>query len=200
MLIVKNTKVLKWIVMAVVAVVMTSCENDNYYIRGKIFDKTLTDGDTLFLTFDLNEGLPADTATTKGRWFNMHGKVDTARVAMIYRASNMEDNVVLFLEPGIITIKMYCSSGSSRVKGTPLNDEWQAFTDTINRYSRQINRLLELPITANTSSLPQDSMTSDVKKIYLSIQDCVSRTRQRNANNPIGKFLERVDVRNELVK
>ena len=36
MLIVKNTKVLKWIVMAVVAVVMTSCENDNYYIRGKI--------------------------------------------------------------------------------------------------------------------------------------------------------------------
>ena len=62
-----NIKVM--IMAAATAIVLTACQSNSYKVKGTA--EGLQDGDTLFFTTDLIEGIPADTLIVKNGKFTM---------------------------------------------------------------------------------------------------------------------------------
>ena len=102
---------------------LTACQSTSYQVNGTI--EGAADGDTLFLTSDLQTGIPSDTILVEDGKFSFSGDADSVRLCMVYSASRNELNAPFFMEPGVISIQIKETPGASRVGGTKCNDEWQ---------------------------------------------------------------------------
>ena len=72
------------------AVLLTACHSNSYKLTGDV--KGLEDGDTLFLTHDLETGTPHDTLIVKDGRFSLSGEADSTSLWMIYSAKRNEIN------------------------------------------------------------------------------------------------------------
>ena len=67
---------------------LASCQSNSYKISGTV--EGLPDGDTIFVTSDLETGAPNDTLIVKKGKFELQGEVDSTALCLVYSASNNE--------------------------------------------------------------------------------------------------------------
>jgi peroxiredoxin len=172
---------------ALVAVVLTSCHSNSYQIKGTA--EGLADGDTLYVTADLESGVPTDTIYVKVGRFSFSGETDSVYLCMMYSASHNEINAPFFLEPGTISISLSGTPGNSRVGGTKCNEEWQQMNDSVMSIGKQINRIAEHIYGGNVNEEEQQKGMAQIEQLNVRFSKMVINAVKENTDNEFGYFL-----------
>lgn len=169
---------------------LTSCQSNSYKISGTVSSaEGLADGDTLFVTQDLQTGIPSDTLIIKDGKFEMSGETDSTTLCMIYSAIRNEINSAFFLESGSINIELTEQPGGSRVSGTICNNQWQTLNDSVMSIGKEINRIAEHIYGNNLSQEEQQKGMEQIERLNKRFADLVVKTAEKNIDNEFGYFL-----------
>ena len=90
--------------LSAMACIFAACQRNSYKIAGTT--DGLNDGDTLFLTQDLNTGIPSDTLIVKDGRFETEKKSDSIMLTLLYAPKDPSMSALFFSEPGTINIKL----------------------------------------------------------------------------------------------
>ena len=169
---------------------LTSCQSNSYKISGSVSSSEgLADGDTLFVTKDLQTGIPSDTLIIEDGKFKLSGETDSTALCMIYSAKRNEINAAFFMEPGTIDIQLTDQPGSSRVGGTTCNNQWQTLNDSVMSIGKEINRIAEHIYGNNLSQEEQQKGMEQIEKLNKRFAELVVKTAEKNIDNEFGYFL-----------
>ena len=169
---------------------LTSCQSNGYKISGSVSSSEgLADGDTLFVTQDLQTGIPSDTLIIEDGKFKLSGETDSTTLCMIYSAKRNEINAAFFMEPGTIDIQLTDQPGGSRVGGTTCNNQWQTLNDSVMSIGKEINRIAEHIYGNNLSQEEQQKGMEQIEKLNKRFAELVVKTAEKNIDNEFGYFL-----------
>ncbi len=169
---------------------LTSCQSNSYKISGSVSSSEgLADGDTLFVTKDLQTGIPSDTLIIQDGKFKLSGETDSTALCMIYSAKRNEINAAFFMEPGTIDIQLTDQPGASRVGGTTCNKQWQTLNDSVMSIGKEINRIAEHIYGNNLSQEEQQKGMEQIDKLNKRFAELVVKTAEKNIDNEFGYFL-----------
>ena len=180
-------KIKSLMMMTAAVVVFAACQSNTYKVKGTV--KGVSDGDTLYITKDLQTGLPSDSVVIKDGKFEFSGMADSTCLCMIYSASRNEINTPFFAEPGTITIQLAAEPGASRVNGTTCNDEWQELNDSVTAIGKQINRIAEHIYGNNLPQEEQQKGMEQIDQLNKHFADIVAKAAEKNISNEFGYFL-----------
>ena len=175
------------ILFSAAVIVLTACHSNAYKISGKV--EGLKDGDTLYVTNDLQTGIPTDTLIVKDGKFELSGETDSTYIAMIYSGARNELNAPFFVEPGNITIKLVETPGGSRVGGTKCNEQWQELNDSVMTIGKEINRIAEHIYGNTIDEMEQQKGMEQIDKLNQRFSAIVVKTTEKNIKNEFGYFL-----------
>ena len=176
------------LIMTAAGLGLAACQSNTYQIKGTIEDAT--EGDTLFLTTDMQQGTPRDTILVKDGQFEISGETDSTFFCVIYSKTEEALNVPLFVEPGTIKVKMSKEPGGSRVGGTAINDEWQRMNDSTMVIGKEINNIAE-KVYANQEAGQEEQAKAmeQIDKLNKRFSGIVLNFTERNIKNELGYFL-----------
>ena len=176
------------LIMTAAGLGLAACQSNTYQIKGTIEDAT--EGDTLFLTTDMQQGTPRDTILVKDGQFEISGETDSTFFCVIYSKAEEALNVPLFVEPGTIKVKMSKEPGGSRVGGTAINDEWQRMNDSTMVIGKEINNIAE-KVYANQEADQEEQAKAmeQIDKLNKRFSGIVLNFTERNIKNELGYFL-----------
>ena len=169
-----------------VLLLLAGCHSKSYRIHGEMEGATETD--TLFLITDLENGIPFDTLLIKNGKFEYEGEIDSAVICLLRIKSSTESIQPFFLEPGDITIQLRKGQGESKIKGTQLNDEWQALND----FGFENQNKLQQIMSQFADSLPDNEKQALQSKALAVMQEMTDKyyaTAEKNINNELGFML-----------
>ena len=173
--------------IAATGVVLTACHSNAYHLSGTV--EGMEDGDTLFLTTDLEQGIPTDTILVSDGQFTYSGEADSVALAMVYSAKRNELNANFFIEPGDIRIKISEEPGTSRVGGTGCNDSWQELMDSVVTIGKRINRIAEHIYGNTVSKEEQEKGMAQMDDLNRHFANVLIQTARKNIKNEFGYFL-----------
>ena len=175
------------ILCSVAVLALAACQSNTYTISGTV--EGLQDGDTLYLTNDLQTGIPTDTLIVKDGRFELGGIADSTYLAMIYSQTRNEVNAPFFVEPGNITIKLTDTPGASRVGGTTCNNQWQELNDSVMSIGKEVNRIAEHIYGSTIDEVEQQKGMEQIEKLNQRFAAIVEKTAEKNIQNEFGYFL-----------
>ena len=175
------------ILFSAAVLTLTACHSNSYKISGAV--EGLQDGDTLFVTNDLQAGIPTDTLIVKNGKFEMSGETDSTYICMVYSEKRNELNAPFFVEPGNISIKLVDTPGASRVGGTKCNEQWQELNDSVMTIGKEINRIAENIYGSTIDEVEQQKGMERIDKLNQRFAALVVKTTEKNIKNEFGYFL-----------
>jgi thiol-disulfide isomerase/thioredoxin len=175
------------ILFSAVVLALTACHSNTYKISGAV--EGLNDGDTLFITNDLQTGIPTDTLIVKDGKFELSGETDSTYLCMVYSEKRNELNAPFFIEPGNISIKLVETPGASRVGGTKCNEQWQELNDSVMTIGKEINRIAEHIYGNTVDEMEQQKGMDQIEKLNQRFSAIVVKTTEKNIKNEFGYFL-----------
>ena len=180
-------KVKSILILTAAGIMLAACQSNTYQIKGKVED---AQGDTLFLTTDLQQGTPRDTILVKDGQFELSGETDSTYFCMIYSKNEEALNIPLFIEPGTIKVLLSKTPGVSRVGGTAINDEWQRMSDSTMVIGKEINNIAE-KVFANEMATQEEQQQAmaQIEKLNQRHAKVVLDFTERNIKNELGYFL-----------
>lgn len=175
------------ILFSTAVLALTACHSNTYKISGAV--EGLNDGDTLFITNDLQTGIPTDTLIVKDGKFELSGETDSTYLCMVYSEKRNELNAPFFIEPGNISIKLVETPGASRVGGTKCNEQWQELNDSVMTIGKEINRIAEHIYGNTVDEMEQQKGMEQIEKLNQRFSAIVAKTTEKNIKNEFGYFL-----------
>ena len=175
------------ILFSAAVLALTACHSNAYKISGTA--EGLADGDTLYITNDLQTGIPTDTLIVKDGKFELSGETDSTYLCMVYSEKRNELNAPLFVEPGNISIKLAETPGASRVGGTKCNEQWQELNDSVMTIGKEINRIAEHIYGNTVDEMEQQKGMEQIDKLNQRFSAIVVKTTEKNIKNEFGYFL-----------
>ena len=175
------------ILFSAAVLALTACHSNTYKISGAV--EGLNDGDTLFITNDLQTGIPTDTLIVKDGKFELSGETDSTYLCMVYSEKRNELNAPFFIEPGNISIKLVETPGASRVGGTKCNEQWQELNDSVMTIGKEINRIAEHIYGNTIDEMEQQKGMEQIEKLNQRFSAIVVKTTEKNIKNEFGYFL-----------
>lgn len=175
------------ILFSAAVLALTACHSNTYKISGAV--EGLNDGDTLFITNDLQTGIPTDTLIVKDGKFELSGETDSTYLCMVYSEKRNELNAPFFIEPGNISIKLVETPGASRVGGTKCNEQWQELNDSVMTIGKEINRIAEHIYGNTVDEMEQQKGMDQIEKLNQRFSAIVVKTTEKNIKNEFGYFL-----------
>ena len=175
------------ILFSAAVLALTACHSNTYKISGAV--EGLNDGDTLFITNDLQTGIPTDTLIVKDGKFELSGETDSTYLCMVYSEKRNELNAPFFIEPGNISIKLVETPGASRVGGTKCNEQWQELNDSVMTIGKEINRIAEHIYGNTVDEMEQQKGMDQIEKLNQRFSAIVAKTTEKNIKNEFGYFL-----------
>ena len=175
------------ILFSAAVLALTACHSNTYKISGAV--EGLNDGDTLFITNDLQTGIPTDTLIVKDGKFELSGETDSTYLCMVYSEKRNELNAPFFIEPGNISIKLVETPGASRVGGTKCNEQWQELNDSVMTIGKEINHIAEHIYGNTVDEMEQQKGMEQIEKLNQRFSAIVVKTTEKNIKNEFGYFL-----------
>ncbi len=170
-----------------IIVATTACQSKSYRIEGTA--EGLADGDTLYLTDDMINGVPCDTLVIKDGKFSFESETDTVKLVMLYASRRNEINAPFFIEPGTIKLKLSNNPQTTRVSGTKVNEGWQELNDTIVKIGMQINRIATQLYGSKLSPEEQKAKAAEMERLNGVFKQAVIDCAERNIDNELGCFI-----------
>ena len=165
-----------------------SCQSDAYHIQG--YARQLNQNDTICIVLENEPERMLGKAIVNDGKFSVTGHTDTILFCKAYLNRMKNCNVDFMLEPGNITLELNLPPKPSRTSGTKLNNQWQQLNDSIQRMG---TKLINLVVSAKT---PADEVTHQARlqaidSLHRRMSDCIVNTARRNADNPLGQYIEK---------
>ena len=165
-----------------------SCQTDAYHIQG--YARQLEQSDTICIVLENEPERMLGKAIVKDGKFSVTGHTDTILFCKAYLNRMKNCCVDFMLEPGNITLELNLPPKPSRTSGTKLNNQWQQLNDSIQRMG---TKLINLVVSAKT---PADEVTHQARlqaidSLHRRMSDCIVNTARRNADNPLGQYIEK---------
>ena len=174
--------------MTAAGILLAACQSNTYRIKG--IAEGIADGDSLFLTTDLQTGIPRDTIIVKDGRFELSGETDSTYFCMIYSIGQEEVSAPFFIEPGTIQVKLTKEPGKSCVGGTIVNDEWQRMNDSVAVVGKEINNIAERVYSnENSTQEEQAKAMAQISKLNQRFNNIVLSVAEKNIKNELGYFL-----------
>lgn len=174
--------------LAVAGLMLTACQSNSFKVTGSVSDGE--EGDTLFLTTDIKQLTPIDTAIIKDGEFTFEGITDSTYLAMIYAASMPVMRAHLFIEPGNIDVIMHEQPGDYRVSGTKTNERWQQLNDSTEQIGLKINQIaMHLYNGRNYSYRQQQKLIHQIRLLEKKFKHQVRKAAIKNIDNEFGYFI-----------
>ncbi len=175
------------ILFSIVAIALAACQGNSYKLNGTA--EGLKDGDTLFVTHELQTGIPSDTIIVQDGKFSLSATADSVALCMVYSLDRNEINAPFFMEPGTITVHLSDKPGASRVSGTLCNDKWQTLNDSVMVIGKEINRIAEHIYGNNVPQEEQQKGMAQIEKLNKRFAALLVKTTEDNIDNEFGYFL-----------
>ena len=166
---------------------LSSCQTNSYRIEGS--GDALIDGDTLYLTTDLQELTPSDSIVVKDGKFVITGETDTTYFCLLYSASNNQLATLFFVEPGTVKLELPANMENARVSGTTCNREWQIVSDTMAVMSKKMNQLAAQVYGGQLTLEQQSKAEAQMEQLNSSFQQFIYRMGKKNISNEFGYFI-----------
>lgn len=173
--------------LAVASLTLAACQSNVFHIQGSA--ENMADGDTLFLTSDMIDGVPTDTLIVKNGKFQYSGPADSTHLCMVYSAKAHQINAPFFVEPGTVTIRLSATPGGSRVGGTAVNMEWQRLNDSVMTVGKEIHRIAERIYGHPSTPEEQQRGMNAIEQLDKRFSNIVIAAAERNINNEFGYFV-----------
>ena len=162
---------------------MASCQQNGYKIEGS--GDALVDGDTLYLTADMNDMVPSDSVVVKNGKFTITGETDTTYMCLLYSPTNPNVVIPFFVERGTIKLE-FPKDDEARVSGTLCNQEWQTVLDTTLVLTKRVNELsLQMFKDENNMEL-QARNQQEMVELNKRFSQFIFNTGKKNINNEFG--------------
>lgn len=116
-----------------------SCQSSSYKVE--VTGEALGQADTLLLCKNVRQLADMDTIVGVEGKYVLEGTADSTLFAVLFVKQVGGLNQPLFLEPGTIRLHLSEKPAQSKVGGTPCNDGWQEYSDSILAYGAQIDAL-----------------------------------------------------------
>ncbi len=165
----------------------TACQSKSYRIEGTA--EGLVDGDTLYLTDDMVNGVPFDTLVIKDGKFSYESETDSVKFVMLYSSRRNEVNIPFFIEPGTIKLKLTGNPQTAKTSGTTVNDGWQELNDTIVKIGMRINRIATELYGSRLSAEEQKAKAAEMERLNGVFKKAVIDCAERNIDNELGYFI-----------
>ncbi len=166
---------------------MTACQKNGYTINGTAQD--FSDGDTLLLSTNFNEGIVDDTIVVSNQRFQLKGEADSAQLAVIFAKERPDLAATFLLEPGTITIDLAQQPGQSKVGGTKANEGWQAVTDLSNDYNQQMQKVAEELYGQGVTPQQQQAVMEKIGVLMAELSGKVIDIAEQHIDDELGYFL-----------
>jgi thiol-disulfide isomerase/thioredoxin len=170
-----------------VAIALVACHSSSFKINGTI--EGVKDGDILYISYDLEQGTPADSFYVKDGKFTYEGKTDSTRLCVIYSKTRIDINSTFFVEPGEIDIQLSDVPERQKVSGTKVNEQWQLLVDSINLYSKQLNDISAQLFSQAYNEEAQAALRVKATNTEAKLSQCILAFADRNITNELGFFL-----------
>ncbi len=176
--------------LAAATLLFAACQSDSFKIKGTA--EGFTDGDTIHLTTDPQEGKPLMSTAVKDSRFEFTGQTDSMAMCFIYSAKDMSVAQAFFLEPATIEVKLSPVAGASRVSGTKVNDALQTLNDSAFIFQKEIEQLsvlmgLEPGVTPTEEQDKQ--LEQALQESYTKLTRHIYETARKNIDNELGYLL-----------
>ena len=177
-------------ILGCVMLFFTACQTpqpaDNFTIEGSA--EGLADGDTLYLTNDINSGIPFDMVVIEGGKFNLSGQADMPQMCMVYSTKLSDLQIPFFLEPGNIQLQL-SADGESRVSGTQNNEDLQAINDSIQKYDDSVSSIINNLYENSATKEEHEEAARQTREEAERLNNYLMLTAQRNINNELGFYI-----------
>lgn len=173
--------------LTVASFMFAACQADSYKITGKC--DILTEGDTIFLTNNLTNLFPIDTAVISDGRFSFMGKIDSSCLGMIYSQKHSELNIPFFVESGTISIYLSDKLNGSSVSGTKTNEEWQSLNNRTSDIGIDINQIACRLYHAGCSEDERRQLMHTIEEKKAQFGAIIEEYASNNINNKFGIFL-----------
>lgn len=173
--------------LAVASASLAACQSKAYKIQGS--GDALKDGDTLYLTTDMAEGLPSDTIVVKEGGFVVQGETDSTQFCVIYNPKRHEVSLPFFIESGTIELLFSEQPMQSKVSGTATNEKWQELSDTTLRIGMKINSIATAMYNAQLTAEEKSGRMAEITKLNEEFKKCVADYAEKNITNELGYFM-----------
>lgn len=174
-------------IMALAAMALTACQQNSFKIDGTA--EGFEEGDTLFITNDMNEGTPVDTLIVHEGKFSYKGESDSIGLWMVYSKKQPFLNVTFFNEPGTIVATLAQDPGKSLIAGTKANDGWQKLNDMTARFTEKMQQLAEPLYTGDLADEQQKALLDSLNALQADMNKSVVRIAEDNIDNELGLFI-----------
>ena len=165
-----------------------SCQSDAYHIQG--YARQLNQNDTICIVLENEPERMLGKAIVNDGKFSVTGHTDTILFCKAYLNRMKNCSVDFMLEPGNITLELNLPPKPSRTSGTKLNNQWQQLNDSIQRMG---TKLINLVVSAKTSTDEEthQARLQAIDSLHRRMSDCIVNTARRNADNPLGQYIEK---------
>lgn len=173
--------------VAATALAFTACQQNSYKITGTV--EGLAEGDTLFITRDLNLGFPSDTVIIEKGGFTKKGTIDSTMLTIIYAPTHPETSAIFFTEPGNITLHLGKSANDNVIGGTKANDGMQELSILTREYGEKMKEVATIyfdPSTSEESRLQAMKQESDLQT---ELVNKIIGLAEKNIDNELGYFI-----------
>ncbi len=179
----------KFLFMCIVAVgvATTSCQSKSYRIEGTA--DGLADGDVVYVTTDMHNGTPRDSASVKDGKFEFAAETDTVEFAFVYSSRHNNVNVPFFIEPGTIHLHLSDNPQKAKVSGTETNDRWQTLNDSIVKIGVMMSAIASDLYGNKLTSEEQKARTAEIKRLNERSEKMFVDCAEKNIDNELGYFL-----------
>ena len=165
---------------------VASCQSDRYQIDG--FARQLEQGDTICIVLENKpERLLGMAIVDQGKFY-VTGTTETSRFCKAYLSRMKDCNASFLLEPGTIALELNLPPKPSRVSGTKLNNQWQQLNDSIQRMGYELFKLATTKDTCDQATYRAKLQAID--SLHRRMSACIENTARRNADNPLGQYIE----------
>jgi len=180
----------KIVLIVVSAMLLMACNSLNAYnIKGEMGDKSWDGKQVTLLDVSNKSGLkPIDSTLIKDGSFKLNGKVDTIGwyVLMFKKADGQPVYKDFYLD-GDITYTM--KNGKASIKGSPVNNTYQAFGDKYENMTAAIVKLnSELKANPTNKEL-EKAFNTEYAVFEKSFRELANSTILENLDNPVGLHL-----------
>ena len=172
--------------LTLLTMTFAACQSNSFKIAGEA--EGLADGDTLYLTADMENGIPSDTIIVKNGKFNYTGIADSTYFCLIYSPSDKCEPLPFFVEPATISIHLSKTPGSSKVSGTKINEDFQALNDSAYQMSLKF-----LAMSEKYGNDVTDEQRLEIENQIIQEQQKITnqlyKTAERNIDNELGYLI-----------
>lgn len=175
-------------VLAVIALILTSCSHRSYTITGTMEESV--DGDTVFIAEPgSNKLVFLDTAIVANGVFTFAGVQDSAvNRYLVYKG--VDDlrpyHLNFFLENGQIKANMTRRNGVGVISGTAMNNAYQVFNENMNTVFAERRQVYDAP--AQTEKEIADKMQA-IKEVEAKMLSVMKEGIQSNLSSLLGVYL-----------